>query len=76
MRHSQAFVVIMLGVSLAFALAIWVGSLWGASLWTALGVLLGGLAMAFVIATAWLWAPRSGVGRGRRPTDDSLDGLH
>jgi hypothetical protein len=70
MRHSQAFVVILIGLTMAFALAIWLGSLWGA-----LGVLFASFAVAFVFAMAWLWAPRSGIGRGRRPTDDSLDGL-
>lgn len=68
MRHSQAFVVIMIGLTLAFTLAIWGGSLWGA-----LGLWIAGLAMAFVISMAWMWTPRSGIGRGRRPTDDSLN---
>jgi hypothetical protein len=68
MRHSQAFVAILIGLTMAFALAIWAGSLWGA-----LGVWVAGLAMAFVVSMAWLWAPRSGIGRGRRPADDSLD---
>jgi len=74
MRHSAAFVVIMAGVSMAFALAIWVGSPSRASLWGALGVLVAGLAIAFVVSMAWLWSPRSGIGRGRRPADGSDDG--
>ena len=70
MKHPQAFVLIMIGVSAAFALTIWAGSLWGA-----LGVLVSGFAFAFVMSMAWLWAPQSGIGSGRRPTHDSLDGL-
>lgn len=70
MRHPQAFVLIMIGVSAAFALAIWAGSLWGA-----LGVMISGFAFAFVMSMAWLWAPKSGIGSGRRPTHDSLSGL-
>jgi cation transport ATPase len=73
MRHSAAFVVIMAGVSMAFAVAIWVGSHWRVSLWGALALLVTGLAIAFVISMAWLWAPRSGIGRGRRPEDGSQD---
>ena len=69
MRHPQAFVVIFIGLSGAFALAIWLGSLWGA-----LGVLVGGFVVAFVVGMAWLWAPRSGIGRGRRPTPGSPGG--
>lgn len=68
MRHPQAFVVILIGLSAAFALAIWLGSLWGA-----LGVLVGGFVVAFVVGMAWLWAPRSGIGRGRRPAPNSPD---
>ena len=70
MKHPQAFVLIMIGVSAAFALAIWAGSLWGA-----LGALISGFAVAFVVGMSWLWAPRSGIGKGRRPTHDSLSGL-
>jgi hypothetical protein len=70
MKHPQAFVLLMIAVSMAFALAIWAGSLWGA-----LGVLVSGFALAFVVAMAWLWSPRSGIGRGRRPTHDSLHGI-
>jgi hypothetical protein len=70
MRHPQAFVVIMIGVTVAFAFMLWSGSLWGA-----LGVLVSGFAMAFVISMAWLWSPKSGIGRGRRPTHDSFTGL-
>jgi hypothetical protein len=70
MRHPQAFVIMMIGVSVAFALLIWSGSLWGA-----LGALISGFALAFVVAMAWLWSPRSGMGRGRRPTHDSFSGL-
>ena len=70
MRHPQAFVLIMIGVSMAFALTIWAGSIWGA-----LGVLIAGFTLAFVMSMAWLWAPRSGIGRGRKPTHDSLSGL-
>jgi hypothetical protein len=70
MRHPQAFVVIMIGLSVVFAALIWSGSLWGA-----LGALITGFAFAFVISMAWLWSPRSGIGRGRRPTHDSFPGL-
>jgi hypothetical protein len=70
MRHPQAFVVIMIGVCAVFAFVLWSGSLWGA-----LGVLISGLALAFVVSMAWLWSPKSGIGRGRRPTHDSFTGL-
>ena len=70
MKHPQAFVLIMIAVSMAFALAIWAGSLWGA-----LGVLVSGFALAFVVSMAWLWSPRSGIGKGRRPSHDSLHGI-
>lgn len=70
MRHPQAFVVMMIGVTVAFALALWAGSLWGA-----LGVLVAGLALAFVVSMAWLWSPKSGIGKERRPTHDSFSGL-
>jgi hypothetical protein len=70
MRHPQAFVVIMIGVSAAFAFVLWSGSIWGA-----LGILIAGFALAFVISMAWLWSPKSGIGRGRRPTHDSFSGL-
>jgi hypothetical protein len=70
MKHPQAFVVIMIGLAAAFAVLIWAGSLWGA-----LGALISGFAFAFVMSMAWLWSPRSGIGRGRRPTHDSFTGL-
>lgn len=70
MKHPQAFVIIMIVVSAAFAVTIWSGSLWGA-----LGVLVSGFALAFVVGMSWLWAPKSGIGKGRRPTHDSLSDL-
>lgn len=70
MKHPQTFVLVMGAVSIAFAVLIWSGSLWGA-----LGALIAGFALAFVVGMAWLWSPRSGVARGRRPTHDSLHGL-
>ena len=70
MRHPQAFVLLMIGLSVVFALLIWAGSIWGA-----LGALISGFALAFVMSMAWLWSPRSGIGRGRRPTHDSFSGL-
>lgn len=70
MRHPQAFVVLLIGVTVAFAFALWAGSLWGA-----LGVLIAGLALAFVVSMAWLWSPKSGIARGRRPTHDSFSEL-
>ncbi len=70
MKHPQAFVIIMIGVSAAFAFAIWAGSLWGA-----LGVLVSGFALAFVVGMSWLWSPKSGIGKNRRPTHDSFSGL-
>jgi hypothetical protein len=70
MRHPQAFVILMIALSVAFGALIWAGSLWGA-----LGALVSGLALAFVISMAWLWSPRSGIGRQRRPTHDSFSGL-
>jgi hypothetical protein len=70
MRHPQAFVVMMIGVAVAFAFTLWAGSLWGA-----LGVLVAGFALAFVVSMAWLWSPKSGIGKDRRPTHDSFSGL-
>jgi len=70
MKHPQTFVVMLIVVSVAFALLLWSGSLWGA-----LGALISGFVLAFVIGMAWLWSPRSGVARGRRPTHDSFHGL-
>ena len=70
MKHPQAFVLLMIGLSVVFALLIWAGSIWGA-----LGALISGFALAFVISMAWLWSPRSGIARGRRPTHDSFSGL-
>jgi len=70
MRHPQGLVLILIGLGVAFALLVWVGSLWGM-----LGALISGLALLFVISMSWLWAPRSGIGRGRSPTHDSFHGL-
>ena len=70
MKHPQAFVILLIAVSVAFGVLIWVGSLWGA-----LGALIGGFVLAFVMAMAWLWSPRSGIGRRKSPTRDSFDGL-
>ena len=71
MRHPQAFVLLMIAVMAATGFLLWSGSLWAA-----LGALVGGLVLAFVISMAWLWSPRSGMGRGRRPTHDSFSGLN
>ena len=70
MRHPQALVIMFIGVAAIFAVMLWSGSLWGA-----LAVLVSGLALAFVISMAWMWSPKSGMGRGRRPTHDSFTGL-
>jgi hypothetical protein len=70
MRHPQAFVLMMIGVAVAFAFTLWAGSLWGA-----LGGLGAGFALAFVVSMAWLWSPKSGIGKDRRPTHDSFSGL-
>jgi len=70
MRHPQAVVLILIALGVAFALLSWAGSLWGA-----LGALISGLTLLFVVSMAWLWAPRSGIGRGRDPTHDSFHGL-
>ncbi len=70
MRHPQALVLLFIGISVTVAVALWAGSLWGA-----LGALVSGLTLTFVISMAWLWSPRSGVAKGRRPTHDSFSGL-
>ena len=70
MKHPQAFVVLLIAVGVGFAIMLWVGSLWGA-----LGALIAGFTLAFVFAMAWLWSPRSGIGRRRMPTHDSFDRL-
>ncbi len=71
MRHPQAFVLLMI-----FVMAATGGLLWWGSLWGALGALVIGLVLAFVISMAWLWSPKSGLGKGRRPTHDSFSGLN
>jgi high-affinity Fe2+/Pb2+ permease len=70
MKHPQAFVLLLVATAVAFAFALWSGSLW-----IALGVLISGFALAFVFSMAWLWAPRSGINSKRRPSSDSLSGL-
>jgi high-affinity Fe2+/Pb2+ permease len=70
LRHPQAFALLMLAVIAAGAVLLYFGSLWGA-----LFVLVSGFTLAFVMSMAWLWSPRSGVGRGRRPTHDSFKDL-
>ena len=70
MRHPQTIVLILIALGVAFALLSWAGSLWGA-----LGALICGFTLLFVMSMAWLWAPRSGIGRGRDPTHDSFHGL-
>lgn len=71
MRHPQAFVLLMI-----FVMAATGGLLWWGYLWGALGALVIGLVLAFVISMAWLWSPKSGLGKGRRPTHDSFSGLN
>ncbi len=70
MQHPKAFVILMVVVMAVTGVLVWSGSLWGA-----LGALVGGLTLAFVISMAWLWSPRSGVGRGRQPSNDTFSGL-
>lgn len=70
MKHPQAFVVLLLASAVGFAVALWSGSLW-----VALGVLISGFTLAFVVSMAWLWSPRSGINSKRRPSSDSLSGL-
>lgn len=69
-KHAPVFIVILVALAAGFCLASWAGSLWGA-----LGVLLAGFAYAFVMSLAWFWSPRSGVGHGRKPDDDSFWGF-
>jgi hypothetical protein len=70
MKHSETLVLILIGLGAAFGFLSWAGSLWGA-----LGALICGLSLLFVVSMAWLWSPKSGIGRGRQPTHDSFDGL-
>jgi len=70
MKHPQAFVVLLLASAVGFAVALWSGSLW-----VALGVLISGFTLAFVVSMAWLWSPRSGINSKRRPSSDSLPGV-
>jgi len=70
MKHPQAFVLLLVATAVAFAIALWSGSLWAS-----LGVLIAGFALAFVISMAWLWSPRSGINSKRKPSRDSLSGL-
>jgi hypothetical protein len=70
MSHPQTFVVLLVVVMASFGLLSWAGSLWGA-----LGILISGLTLAFVMSMAWLWSPRSGMGRGKQPTHDTFSGL-
>jgi hypothetical protein len=70
LKHPQTFALIMIAVIGATTVLLYLGTLWGA-----LATLVSGFTLAFVISMAWLWSPRSGVGRGRRPTHDSFRGL-
>jgi high-affinity Fe2+/Pb2+ permease len=70
MKHPQAFVTLLLASAVGFAVALWSGSLW-----VALGVLISGFTLAFVVSMAWLWSPRSGINSKRKPSSDSLSGL-
>jgi high-affinity Fe2+/Pb2+ permease len=70
MKHPQAFVLLLLATAVAFAFALWSGSLW-----ISLGVLISGFALAFVVSMAWLWSPKSGINSKRKPSRDSLSGV-
>lgn len=70
MRHPQtvALLVIALGAAFGFLL-------WSNMLWSALGVLVGGLVLLYVVVLAWVRAPRSGVRRDKLSEDDSFSEL-
>lgn len=61
MKHPQAFVSLMLASAVAFGIALLSGSLW-----LALGVLVAGFVLTFVVSMAWLWSPKSGIDSKRR----------
>jgi hypothetical protein len=70
MKHPQAFITLLVATAVAFAFALWAGSLW-----VSLGILISGFALAFVVSMAWLWSPKSGINSKRKPSSDSLSGL-
>ena len=70
MKHTKTFVLMLLASAVAFGLALISGSLW-----VALGVLLSGVVLAFVVSMAWLWSPRSGIGSKRNQSTDSFTEL-
>ena len=63
MKHPQAFVILIVVVMALTGVLLWTGSVWGA-----LGALVGGLTLAFVISMAWLWSPAAEAMRSLRCT--------
>ena len=70
MRHSQALTLLVIVTGALFGLLTWAGLLW-----SALGALIGGLVLVYVVALAWVRAPRSGARRGTASQDDSFSDL-
>lgn len=70
MRHPQALALLVIVVGLAFVLLMQADLLWGA-----LGALICGLVVMYVIALAWVRAPRSGARTGQASSDDSFSDL-
>ena len=70
MRHPQTLAVLIIAIGASFGLLMWFGLLW-----SALGALVGGLVLAYVIALAWVRAPRTGAGTTEASSDDSFSEL-
>jgi hypothetical protein len=70
MRHPQTLALLVIVIGGSFGLLMWAGLLW-----SALGALVGGLVLAYVIALAWVRAPRSGAHTTQATRDDSFSEL-
>ncbi|MES1186616.1 MAG: hypothetical protein ABUL60_22575 [Myxococcales bacterium] len=70
MRHPQTLTVLILVIGASFGLLMWAGALWAA-----LGALVGGLVLAYVIALAWVRAPKTGAHTREASRDDSFSEL-
>lgn len=70
MRHPQTLAVLVIVIGASFGVLMWAGMLWAA-----LGALVGGLVLAYVIALAWVRGTRSGARTTQGSRDDSFSDL-